>query len=91
MKMPVVFCLYTVHRPYCSLICVNLRAVSQTPEGAAVKLLPIRWLERGVAVAYCALRALIQYLLKHQSIDNANRLLYRVAQKWCLFLYALSS
>jgi len=33
---------------------LNLRAVSQPPEGAAVKLLPIRWLARGVAVAYCA-------------------------------------
>jgi len=40
-----------VHRPCCSL---NLCAVSQPPEGASVKLLPIRWLARGVAVAYCA-------------------------------------
>jgi len=36
---------------------LNLRAVSQPPEGAAVKLLPIRWLARGVAVAYCAFGA----------------------------------
>ena len=70
----------------------NLCAVSQPPEGAAVKLLPIRWLARGVAVAIWRHQLIKQYEPKREPYCCRKRVVPLCACCWKSYLiYQLPS